>query len=315
MTQVGKGRVLVEGVKGKRPPTTTKIGIRAKGAWQAEFHYTLFGLDLEQKAEWTDRQVNQLLDTEYNGKGVDRFDIPGIKAGHFLLHDRLDRSYNASSTYDGRIRYNKSTQQAFFSSAATMASKTFAVPELAEAILLNLPRGDMFVLRRVSLLFKQTIEGSPRLMRAMFLEYMLDDDSIPTTVNPLLSSIVAKAGFQLGPRYWIAATNTYRIVLYNHSGFRSVEEKGLQKYASWGASWRKTWVTSREVAVEIHYMQGGSYNRYKQDKLYDLDGWVPTLGQLFDMSWLIRGHYERWAKLSGGDMSYGRIQAPFWLKE
>ncbi len=28
-------------------------------------------------------------------------EIPGIRAVHFLLHDHLDRSYNASSTYDG----------------------------------------------------------------------------------------------------------------------------------------------------------------------------------------------------------------------
>lgn len=46
-------------------------------------------------------RVKQLLGPEYNGKAVDRFEIPGIKAVHFLLHDHLDRSYNASSTYDG----------------------------------------------------------------------------------------------------------------------------------------------------------------------------------------------------------------------
>lgn len=28
-------------------------------------------------------------------------EIPGIRAVHFLLKDHLDRSYNASSTYDG----------------------------------------------------------------------------------------------------------------------------------------------------------------------------------------------------------------------
>lgn len=28
-------------------------------------------------------------------------EMPGIRAVHFLLHDHLDRSYNASSTYDG----------------------------------------------------------------------------------------------------------------------------------------------------------------------------------------------------------------------
>ncbi|KAK1078095.1 hypothetical protein LTR33_007522, partial [Friedmanniomyces endolithicus] len=46
-------------------------------------------------------KIKQLLGPEYNGKGVDRFEIPGIRAVHFLLHDHLDRSYNASSTYDG----------------------------------------------------------------------------------------------------------------------------------------------------------------------------------------------------------------------
>ena len=31
----------------------------------------------------------------------DRFEIPGIKAVHFMLHDHLDRGSGASSTYDG----------------------------------------------------------------------------------------------------------------------------------------------------------------------------------------------------------------------
>jgi hypothetical protein len=43
----------------------------------------------------------ELLGPEYNGKAVERFEIPGIKAVHFLLRDHLDRSYNATSTYDG----------------------------------------------------------------------------------------------------------------------------------------------------------------------------------------------------------------------
>ncbi|KAI6785094.1 uncharacterized protein J7T54_006736 [Emericellopsis cladophorae] len=37
---------------------------------------------------------------EYKGKPIDRFEIPGIKAVHFLLHDHLDRGYNGCSTYD-----------------------------------------------------------------------------------------------------------------------------------------------------------------------------------------------------------------------
>ena len=68
MAQEGKDRVLVTGVKGKPPPTTTKVGITASGGWQAEFHFILVGLDLEQKAEWTERQVRASM-----GKNAERF--------------------------------------------------------------------------------------------------------------------------------------------------------------------------------------------------------------------------------------------------
>ncbi|KAK5717021.1 hypothetical protein LTR17_016163 [Elasticomyces elasticus] len=68
MTQVEKDKVYVEGIKGKAPPTTTKVGITASGGWQAEFHYLLCGLDLEQKAEWTERQVRASM-----GKNAERF--------------------------------------------------------------------------------------------------------------------------------------------------------------------------------------------------------------------------------------------------
>ena len=68
MTQVGKDNVFVEGVKGNPPPTTTKVGITAKGGYQAEFHYLLCGLDLEQKAGWTERQIRKSM-----GKNAEKF--------------------------------------------------------------------------------------------------------------------------------------------------------------------------------------------------------------------------------------------------
>lgn len=37
---------------------------------------------------------------EYKDKPIDRFEIPHLRAVHFLLHDHLDRGYNACSTYD-----------------------------------------------------------------------------------------------------------------------------------------------------------------------------------------------------------------------
>ncbi|RAR02793.1 DUF1446-domain-containing protein [Stemphylium lycopersici] len=49
----------------------------------------------------TIERVKQLLGAEeYKGKAIDRFEIAGIRAVHFLLHDQLDRGYNASSELD-----------------------------------------------------------------------------------------------------------------------------------------------------------------------------------------------------------------------
>ncbi|OIW28422.1 DUF1446-domain-containing protein [Coniochaeta ligniaria NRRL 30616] len=46
-------------------------------------------------------KIKELLGPhEYKGKPIDRFEIPGVRAVHFLLHDHLDRGYNACSNYD-----------------------------------------------------------------------------------------------------------------------------------------------------------------------------------------------------------------------
>jgi hypothetical protein len=37
---------------------------------------------------------------EYKGKPIDRFEMANVNTVHFLLHDHLDRGYNACSTYD-----------------------------------------------------------------------------------------------------------------------------------------------------------------------------------------------------------------------
>ncbi|KAI1876982.1 hypothetical protein JX265_000246 [Neoarthrinium moseri] len=47
-----------------------------------------------------DRVKKLLGPEEYKGKPIDRFEIPGARAVHFLLHDHLDRGYNACSNYD-----------------------------------------------------------------------------------------------------------------------------------------------------------------------------------------------------------------------
>ncbi|CAK7245887.1 MAG: hypothetical protein STHCBS139747_007492 [Sporothrix thermara] len=164
LVQESADHVRVEGVQGFPPPPTTKIGITAHGGWQAEFHYFLTGLDIEEKAkmveaqtiasmgeyrkefttlsfnvtgsraplgsivhgrsgdkssdcnvgfwarddeEWdwlrsmlTIKEMQVLLDKEYNGGAIERFEIRGVRAVHFLLRDHLDRGVNSSSSYD-----------------------------------------------------------------------------------------------------------------------------------------------------------------------------------------------------------------------
>ena len=68
MVQTGENQVSVSGVKGLPPPTTTKVGITARGGYQAEFHYYMCGLDLKEKADWTERQIRHSM-----GKHVDKF--------------------------------------------------------------------------------------------------------------------------------------------------------------------------------------------------------------------------------------------------
>ncbi|KAF2837370.1 DUF1446-domain-containing protein [Patellaria atrata CBS 101060] len=68
LVQVGENAVHVSGIKGLPPPTTTKVGITAKGGYQAEFHFYLTGLDIEEKAKMVERQTRAAM-----GKYVDEF--------------------------------------------------------------------------------------------------------------------------------------------------------------------------------------------------------------------------------------------------
>ncbi|KAJ0158896.1 hypothetical protein CTA2_10681 [Colletotrichum tanaceti] len=62
MSQVGENRVRVSNVGSIKPPPTTKVGITAKGGYQAEAHYFLCGLDVAEKAALLERQLRHVLD-------------------------------------------------------------------------------------------------------------------------------------------------------------------------------------------------------------------------------------------------------------
>ncbi|KAL4886690.1 hypothetical protein BJY04DRAFT_228481 [Aspergillus karnatakaensis] len=59
--QVGVNRVALHGVRSGPPPPTTKVGITARGGFQAEASWFLVGLDIDAKARMLEAQIRRLL--------------------------------------------------------------------------------------------------------------------------------------------------------------------------------------------------------------------------------------------------------------
>ena len=84
LVQVAPNEVHVSGVRGLPPPPTTKVGITAKGGWQAEFHYYLTGLDIEAKAAMIERQTKARMGAYLDAFSCLRF----MTAGHVPVDPR-----------------------------------------------------------------------------------------------------------------------------------------------------------------------------------------------------------------------------------
>lgn len=59
--QIGRDRVALHGVIGRPPPTTTKVGVTARGGFQAEAYYFLTGLHIAEKARMLEAQLRRGL--------------------------------------------------------------------------------------------------------------------------------------------------------------------------------------------------------------------------------------------------------------
>ncbi|CAM1505007.1 Fc.00g106440.m01.CDS01 [Cosmosporella sp. VM-42] len=64
MQQLGEDVVHVSGLKGLPPPPTTRVGITAHGGYQAEWHFYLVGLDIEEKCQWMEEQARHAIGEE-----------------------------------------------------------------------------------------------------------------------------------------------------------------------------------------------------------------------------------------------------------
>lgn len=59
--QLSSSRVALHGVQAMPPPPTTKVGITARGGFQAEVHWFLVGLDIKAKASMLEVQIRRAL--------------------------------------------------------------------------------------------------------------------------------------------------------------------------------------------------------------------------------------------------------------
>lgn len=75
--QRGINRVAVHGVRSGPPPPTTKVGITARGGFQAEAWWFLTGLDIEYKARMLEVQVRRLLAPYSERFTAFKFDLLG----------------------------------------------------------------------------------------------------------------------------------------------------------------------------------------------------------------------------------------------
>lgn len=61
LEQAGEDRVRVTGVRGQAPPPSTKVALNRLGGYRNSVEFVLTGLEIEQKAAWVRRQMQQAL--------------------------------------------------------------------------------------------------------------------------------------------------------------------------------------------------------------------------------------------------------------
>ncbi|KAF2451833.1 DUF1446-domain-containing protein [Karstenula rhodostoma CBS 690.94] len=68
LTQLDTDRVRVSGITGLPPPATTRVGVTAHGGYQAEWHFYLVGLDMQEKVRWMEEQARYAIGEEIMSK-------------------------------------------------------------------------------------------------------------------------------------------------------------------------------------------------------------------------------------------------------
>ncbi|KAK5020879.1 hypothetical protein LTS07_011381 [Exophiala sideris] len=89
------------------PTVRTPLGSIVLGRSGDKSSDANLGLFVRHDDEWdwlrstfTLAKLKELLADDYAGKPINRFELPNLRAVHFLLHDHLDRGYNARAGLD-----------------------------------------------------------------------------------------------------------------------------------------------------------------------------------------------------------------------
>lgn len=68
LMQLDTDRVRVSNITGLPPPATTRVGVTAHGGYQAEWHFYLVGLDMQEKVQWMEQQARHAIGDEIMSK-------------------------------------------------------------------------------------------------------------------------------------------------------------------------------------------------------------------------------------------------------
>lgn len=72
----------VSGITGLPPPPTTRVGVTAHGGFQAEWHFYLVGLDMEEKIQWMEEQARYAIGEELISRfSCLKFHLMGYQGG------------------------------------------------------------------------------------------------------------------------------------------------------------------------------------------------------------------------------------------
>jgi len=186
--------------------------------------------------------------------------------------------------------------------SSTAAQKVLDVPELAGHILLDLPCADLFAVQRVSKSIKNNIAGSPKLQRAMCLEYGKQghtNDYYTDALSPLAHILLQRAGLTLERgKSFDPMTGLLHISLCGNAGAVTAR-MSLSEFGRYDASWWDTLLTKWNVDVAVcfkMYAYGLEEERLFHLNKEVLGGKQANLGQLFDMCFVMKTSHSYMVK-------------------